>query len=287
MKEQIEININNQTEVLKNPELVVRREIGVEILVDLLKSEKLSSNLAEMNEEALFWLALTFEHSEREDKVFSLIKKHKESIDNPRKLQVELIEMLNQESQNKTENNEENIEKHDINQLSTRTKNIINYFKPKATTASITKVGVVEADDIVGEQSGFSVSIGDEILVFSHSKNLDNFDHEFMHGFINPIIEKLQSKLTENQKNKIIELASEKYKNNDEYGEDWFSLLTEEIIRVYNIYIENGEKFVNWGDNKLRVLVHDLYFQYEIKVKKKPSLCFEDFLLDNISDKLE
>lgn len=285
MKEQLETNINNKAEILKVPEFFSGKELGAEILSDLLRSEKLPPKLAESNEETLFWLALTFEHPEREDKIFSLIKKHKEFVDNPRELQIELISLLSQEKQNKIEDTD-NFDQHDVDQLESRTKEIIKYFKPKVTTSSITKVHVVKSDSIVGEQSGFSIKLGDEMLIFSHSKNPDNFDHEFMHGFVNPIIEKLQLKLTEEQKNSIIEMASEKYKKKDEYGEDWFSLLTEEIIRVYNIYIKNKESFIEEEDNRLRALVYDLYSQYENETNSNTSLCFEDFLFDSIPDRL-
>lgn len=271
-------------EKLKLPEIIQRREIGVEILAELIKSKKLPENLANANKEVLEWLALTFEHPEREEEIFSLIQKYKEFVQDPRQLQGQLLELLNQEKKDVAENNLEISLGKEL--FSIRIEKIIDYFNPKQLLSLFKKVIVIKSDNIVSEQSGFSVNINGELLIFSHSKNLDNFDHEFMHGFINPIVEKLGKKLSEAQKNRIIELASEKYKNLGDYGEDWFSLLVEEIIRVYNIYIKKEEKFSETGDNKLRTLVYSLYRQYEHEKKESKLFNFEDFLIENLPGRL-
>lgn len=266
----------SNNESIKTPEIVEQREFGAEILSKLLQSESLPSELARENEEVLFWLALTFEHPERAEKVFSLIEKYKDFVVDPEQIKVKLLNIMDQSRSMIDNAPHSHLNK---KEYEARVLKIIRYFKPKN---SFKKIIAVPADDIVGEQSGFSVSIDDEILIFSPSTNPDNFDHEFMHGFINPIVEKINSILTEQQKQKIIELASEKYKDPEAYGEDWFSLLAEEIIRVYNTYLKNGEDVFIAEDNKLRVVITSLYKEYEKEMANNKNVNFEDFLLQNI-----
>ncbi len=46
--------------------------------------------------------------------------------------------------------------------------------------------------------------------MISHIDNIDNQDHEFSHSIINPIVEKLSQQLTDEQKESVSKLASEK-----------------------------------------------------------------------------
>ncbi|MEK7120265.1 MAG: hypothetical protein AAB824_01865, partial [Patescibacteria group bacterium] len=88
--------------------------------------------------------------------------------------------------------------------------------------------------------TGSAFIFGEELVLKTHIDNPDNLEHEFSHSMINPIVEKLSQYLTDEQKEKISELASENLKQ--DYDEGYFSLLCEEFIRTYNDVFKKGEK---------------------------------------------
>lgn len=116
---------------------------------------------------------------------------------------------------------------------------IINFFKPDSKTTPVKKVTFVP-DPLLSPTSGrnFSAFPGEQIIL-SHIDNTLNQDHEFSHGIINPIVEKLSQQLTEGEKERISELASLKLKQ--DYGEGHFSLLCEEFIRTYVEVFSKGK----------------------------------------------
>jgi len=75
--------------------------------------------------------------------------------------------------------------------------------------------------------------LSNAVIISSHIENPNNVEHEFMHSFINPIVEKFADQLTDDEKQQIVNSSSRGLKVDQGYGEDWFSLLCESIIRTY------------------------------------------------------
>ena len=66
----------------------------------------------------------------------------------------------------------------------------------------------------------------------SHTENLENFEHEFLHGIINLMTEELAEEIPQE---KVVALASSKLKVDEMYGDHSLSLLNEELIRTYDL----------------------------------------------------
>ena len=115
---------------------------------------------------------------------------------------------------------------------------LIGFFMPDPVTTSVRKVNFVPTDPTKRKDTGRSFDFGEEQVILSHIDNVENQDHEFLHGVINPIVEKLSVGLTAEEKEKISGLASERLKK--DYGDGWYSLLCEELIRTYKERFEAG-----------------------------------------------
>ncbi len=206
----------------------------------------------DVDEETLYNLALTYQNPERAEKVLEMAEKYKPHVKNPQEVHQNLLEIL--ESFDQTFSNSSLAEKfaskieqdkskriERLEEAKERIGNLINFFKPDSETTDIQKLVFVPTDPLYKKNSGrsFSAFPGEQIII-SHIDNTDNQDHEFLHGIINPIVEKLSQQLTDGQKEKISQLANEKLKQ--DYGESYFSLLCEELIRTYNDVFKRGEK---------------------------------------------
>ena len=204
-----------------------------------------------VDEETLYNLALTYQHPERAEKVLELAEKYKPHVQDPEEKRRMFLTAL--ESFDKTfsasqlarkfedaiaHDKEERMKRMDATK--TRIQNIIDFFRPDPATATIRKVSFVPTDPLYRQNSGraFSAFPGEQIII-SHIDNVLNQDHEFSHGLINPIVEKLARLLTEEQERRISRLASEKLRQ--DYGDGYFSLLCEELIRTYTELIEQGK----------------------------------------------
>ena len=103
-------------------------------------------------------------------------------------------------------------------------------------------------DFLYHEKSGTAFEFGDTTILRSHIDNPSNLEHEFLHSVINPIVEKLSKQLTDNQKQRIINLASFRLKVEEDYGNHYESLLCEEIIRTYGENIKDPRKPLSYDD---------------------------------------
>lgn len=204
-----------------------------------------------VDEEALYILALTYGHPERNNKALETLKKHKSYIKNPQELQQKLFDTLDLFKQSfslspLSEKLDIEIEKdkkargETINQTKARIENLITFFKPDSKTTSIRKISLMTTDPLDKVDTGGAFIFGEELVLKTHIDNPDNLEHEFSHSMINPIVEKLSQQLTDQQKEKISNIANEKLKQ--DYGEGFFSLLCEEFIRTYNDVFKKGEK---------------------------------------------
>jgi hypothetical protein len=306
-------------EVMKLPEINVREEKGATLLSILLKGHnpnwgghdnKLSDDVEKffeqnpldeksikfledikaledggVDEEALYNIALTYEHPEREEELFDFISKHKNYIKDPQELRNEVITALQQlESilpseliDRFTETTSEDIEKRNqtIQEIQERIKNLIDFFKPSPQANKVRRIAILPTDFLYRKESGSAFQFGDEIILRSHIDNPGNLEHEFLHSVINPIVDRLSEKLSDEQKQKISILGSHRLRVEENYGEGFYSLLCEELIRTYNDVIQRGEKPMTHEDfvQKINEIDEEKFAELLQKNKTLKSRC--------------
>ncbi len=204
-----------------------------------------------VDEESLYNLSLVYQHPERKEEIFKFITKYKPQIDDLELIfgkLVSIIDLFSRSFDNSPLSekiaNEIRRDKDEreatLEERRSRVEELINFYQPRRETSPIQTVVYVPTDPLFKKSSGasFLVSPKEQIIV-SNIDNPLNQDHEFLHGIINPIVEKISQSLTEVQKLKLTELASQWLKS--DYGEGHFSLLAEELIRTYTEIFEKGE----------------------------------------------
>lgn len=206
----------------------------------------------EVDEETLYNLALTYHRPKRKEEVFNMMKVYKLHVKNPQEKYRKFITILESIDQSfsssplATKFNEEmqrdkNKRLARLEETKERITNLINFFKPNSKTTSVQKINFIPTDPLYKANSGRTfLSFAGKQIIMSHIDNTDNQDHEFTHGIINPIVDKLSQKLTVEQKEKISHLASNKLKQ--DYGGGFYSLLCEEFIRTYNDVFKKGKE---------------------------------------------
>lgn len=276
------------------PEIIVREEKGLHLLSILFKiidsnwgnnqtdlSRKINDYFSKQNifdqetllkiknfynnidEETLYNIAFTYNHPERNKKIFEVLLKNKPNIKNLSEIHSEILKILSdldrifsssplyQEFQLEV-NSDINKRLEQISETRKRIYNIISFFKPYSKTTTIKKIIFVATDPLYPINSGKAFFIPpDKYIISSNISNIDNQDHEFEHCIINPIVEKLMEKLTDEQKQKIINFASEKLKI--DYDENCFSLLCEEFIRTYNNFIKQNREILSYENFLKRI----------------------------------
>lgn len=227
---------------------------------DYFKDNPLSSEIIgairnfhkqEVDEETLYNLALTYQHPERAEKVLEMAAKYKPHIKNPQEVHQKLLEILGTLDQTFSNSplaekfateleSDRNERLNRLEETKQRIEALIDFFKPDSKTTDLQKISFVPTDPLYRKNSGraFSAFPGEHIII-SHIDNIDKQDHEFSHSIINPIVEKLSEELTDEQKERVSKLASEKLRQ--DYGKGHFSLLCEEFIRTYNDVLKKGE----------------------------------------------
>lgn len=244
-------------------------------------------NKQDVDEETLYNMALTYQHPERAKMVFELAKKYKPHIKNPQGIYqkfltiIEVFDKSFSESQlaNKftkaiEQDKNKRIEK--IEESKKRIESLIIFFKPDIKTTNIKKVSFIPNDPLQKENSGqaFNVFPGEQIIR-SHIDNVLNQDHEFLHGVINRIVDKLSEVLTNEQKDKISQLANNKLKK--DYGDDFYSLLCEEFIRTYTEIIYSEEKPKKYEDfkEKINIIKNEQFQKFLIESTSLKERCDE------------
>jgi len=248
-----------------------------------------------VDEEVLYVLALTYKHTERTKKAFEMIKKNKSYIKNPQELQLKIFKAieaikkpfsyssLSEKINNKALEDKE-IRTKDLWEIKTKIEELINFFRPDSITSNIKRVILMPTDPLYKKNSGAAFVFGDELILKSNIENKDNLNHEFLHGIINPIVDKLSRQLTDKQREKISQLANKKLKQ--DYGEDYYSLLCEELIRTYNDVFSKGERPVTYWDFKQKISgITEEEFQsflsqsesFKINCKKTNIINIDDF----------
>ncbi len=238
-----------------------------------------------VDEEILYNTAIKYEHPKREKELFDFINKHKNYIKDPQKLQSDLVTILKQlendfpnELTNQfIEATDEDIEKRNqtIHEVQEKIKNLIDFFKPSPQTTIVKRITMLPTDFLYHKESGSAFQFGDEIILRSHIDNPGNLEHEFLHSVINPIVDKLSEKLTEEQKQKISRLGSHRLRVEENYGEGFYSLLCEEFIRTYNDVVQKGEKPMTHEDfvQKINEIDEEKFVELLQKNKTLKSRC--------------
>jgi len=284
-------NIGITFEVMRTPKIFISEEQGAQTLSLILKAKNsewgsLDNSFAEetkkyfednplnqdvsgfldeihalqeggVDEEALYTLALTYGHPERNEEAFEVLTRYKSYVKNPQELQQKLFRALEifQRSFSLSPlakkmaieiEKDEGAQRKTLAETRARIAELINFFKPSPKTTRIKRIVLMPTDPLYKKDSGAAFVFGEELVLKNHRENPDGLDHEFLHSIINPIVEKLSQQLTDGQKDKIPQLASGGLKQ--DYGEDYFSLLCEELIRTYNDVFKRGEKPQSYED---------------------------------------
>lgn len=211
-----------------------------------------------VDEETMYNLALTYQHPERASRVLEMAAKYKPHVKDPEEKyrqfqsvmgnidQIFSASPLSAKFATEIER-DKNERLQRMEETRARIQKIIDFFRPDPKTAEIQKVSFVPTDPLHKKNSGraFSAFPGEQIII-SYIDNVLNQDHEFSHGIINPIVEKSSEQLTDEQKGKIMQLGSEKLKQ--DYGDGYFSLLCEELIRTYTELVSQGKKPQTYED---------------------------------------
>lgn len=248
-----------------------------------------------VDEETLYNLALTYQHPERAEKVLEMAAKYKPHVKSPQEVYQKVLTLLERFDQTFSASplaekfaaeieRDRNERLQRMEETRKRIETLIDFFKPDSETTDVKKLSFVPTDPLYKKNSGrnFSAFPGEQIII-SHIDNADNQDHEFSHGIINPIIERLSQQLTDEQKEKISQLASEKLKQ--DYGDGHFSLLCEEFIRTYNDVLKRGEKPQTYEDfaQKISGITEDQFQKFLLESASLKARC-EQLRINTIDD---
>ena len=315
-------------EVLKTPEIVIQDEEGSQLLSLILKAKNPEwgggdNPLAEetreyfeanqldketldfldeiralqnggVDKEALYNIALTYGHQERNDQMFEFLAEHKSYIKNPQELQQKLFKAIDSMKRafsasslsdkfNSEAEQDKKARLEKLEETRARIEKLIDFFKPDSDTTKIKRVSLTPTDPLVRKNTGTAFVFGEELVLKTHIDNPDNLEHEFSHSVINPIVSKLFDRLTHEQKGKISELANKKLKQ--DYGEGCYSLLCEEFIRTYNDVFKIGRKPQTYEDFKRKIdgIVEEI-FQKELSQNESMKTRCDNLGIKTIED---
>ncbi|MDP3729482.1 MAG: hypothetical protein Q8R26_01865 [bacterium] len=239
-----------------------------------------------VDEEVLYTLAFTYGHPERNEGAFEMITKHKSYIKNPQELQQKLFRVLEVFGQSFSssplaEKLSVEIEKDKeareeiLGETKARIEKLISFFKPDSKTTEIRKISLMPTDPFDRINTGSAFVFGEELVLKTHIENPDNLEHEFSHSMINPIVEKLSLQLTDEQKEKISQLASKNEAFKQDYGEGFYSLLCEEFIRTYNDVFKKGEKLQTYESfvQKISGITENQFQKFLVESKNFKGRC--------------
>ena len=239
-----------------------------------------------VDEEILYMLALTYEHPGRNKEIFKFIDKYKPYIKNPPELQQKLFHILEVFDQSFSssplaEKLSVEIEKDKkargeiLADTQVRIEGLISFFKPDSKTTRTKKISLMTTDPLYKKNQGYGFTFGEESVLKTHIDNTHNLEHEFSHSIINPIVEKLSQQLTDEQKEKISQLANKKLKQ--DYGDGHFSLLCEEFINTYGNVFKMGEKPQTYEDfvRKISSISEEQFQEFLVPGENLKARCAE------------
>ncbi len=200
-------------------------------------------SLANQDQEAFFWVAAAYGNSSRGEQVIEAMKKYKSHVRDPEEFFKEASRALSLFSKNFQGSDFERAISGEVEKdrtareerkgdLQKRLQEIVEFFKPKEATSHSRKLLYPPVSIFQKESSGQNIVLPDAWVVVSHVENELNFDHEFLHGIINPIVDKLIERLSSDQERAILELTSGSLKRG--YGSHAYSIICEELIRTFS-----------------------------------------------------
>jgi hypothetical protein len=138
---------------------------------------------------------------------------------------------------------------------------MIEFALPSVETICLKKVVYMPTNPLRSKNSGQGYDCGDEWLMITNIGNITNQNHEFFHSVVNPIMMEVVEKLSGEQMQKVLDMASGNLKGS--YGRNPEVLLGEEFIRAYT------------DTNLLREPI----LSYEAAEKQLDTISEEDFLM--------
>ncbi len=197
------------------------------------------------DEESLYNAALTYQHPERGiDQILEMAAKYKPWLKDPEGAFRKFLSVLEQFDRDFSgsplaaefdDHVKQDMSKWREKEASTRevVEEVIAFFRPDPNTTNVDRLIFAPTDPLVEKTSGRSFTgFQGEQVIASHVDNEHNQVHEFCHSIINPVIEKLVLRLTDEQLEKVPQLASETLIEEGYQGP--FNLLCEEFVRTYN-----------------------------------------------------
>lgn len=205
---------------------------------------------ATVDEETLYNLALTYDDLKRFDAIATELKEHKRhSREALQDICHELIEIIKTcasdldasplKSQLEDFRRTDLEKREALREKYTATIRQLNaFFHPDAQTAAVRQLIIVPTDPLLHRYQGRAYSFAENLVIMSNIDNWLNFQHEYLHSVINPIVDKLQ--MTEAQGQAVIDGTDQALI--EDYGQRPRSLLNEQIIRVYTRYFSRGKE---------------------------------------------
>lgn len=208
--------------------------------------------------ETLFNISLTYENESRVEVLFEFIAKHKKYIKNSEELRNNLLIVIDNLKNNLPKSLAQDFDKAITEDVKMREQNIedskqiikklINFFRPQKNTTKIKRLLLLPTNFLMSEKSGVSFNFGEDLYISSNINNPNNLEHEFLHCVVNPIVDKLDQQLSDEQKQKISNFANNRLKFEQGYGQGYYSLLCEEFIRTYNDVFQYGAEPATYKD---------------------------------------
>jgi len=188
-----------------------------------------------IDQEAFEIASLAFHRSDARNEIVEQLRRNKPHVGDPEQYIEKVFSILENISQVSVAPDSSWEKRAEI--LRPRVEALLSYFNPSSDWYHIRKVVALPVDDFVNVQGGRSFQRGSDWIVASHSQNPDNFDHEFLHSFMNQIVDHLASAIGQEKITQLVTMASGKLK--EDYGEECpHSIFTEELIRTYNDYVK-------------------------------------------------
>jgi len=203
-----------------------------------------------LDEESLFYISMMYEHPERSSETLARDKLISEG--EVEELKSGLFKIFEKLEKNlgssklakdfeKATEKDIKIRQEKLPETRKLLQGVIDFLRPSPETTKAKKAIFVPANFLWRQESGRFINFGEEFVISESAEVQDDNPHEFMHSIINPITEKLEGKLTEEQMQKIVEMSPEMLKIKKAYGENWKSLLNESLIRTHVDYFSKGE----------------------------------------------
>ncbi len=245
-----------------------------------VKNEKIKKMIESMQKEkidieTLYFLALTYE-GEYKDEVFKALAKTKPTLELP-KIRDSFVEGLSLFSNEipfdlKRVFENETLKNTDawfdiMPSLQKKFIKINDFFK---SSNLISTIKVLAYNPFLKKEEGRAFFFENEIIINSSIENEKNIFHEYLHGIINPIVDKIELQLTKEKKEEMLNMAN--YQLKEDYGYDFKSVFAETLIRTYNdYYIENKEyqDFGGFSLNLDEITKKDFYEKVKTSSKLK------------------